>query len=191
MKKIILIGAGGHAVSCLDVINQSKKFKVIGFVDNKKKVGSIYMGIKIIGTDIDLKKIRKLTKYAFVTVGYIQINNNRKKLYHRLINLGFEVPKIISPYAYLSKTAKVGNGSIIHHGVIINSLAEIGENCIINSKSLIEHGVKIGNHTHVSTSCIVNGDTMIGEECFLGSNSVIRNNIKISNKTFIKMGEKF
>ena len=27
MKKIILIGAGGHAVSCIDVIKQEKKFK--------------------------------------------------------------------------------------------------------------------------------------------------------------------
>ena len=37
-KKIIIIGAGGHAKSCLDVIDSKKDlFKVVGFVDNKKK----------------------------------------------------------------------------------------------------------------------------------------------------------
>ena len=37
-KKLIIIGAGGHAKSCLDVIQSKKKsFKVMGFVDNKKK----------------------------------------------------------------------------------------------------------------------------------------------------------
>ena len=37
MKKIILIGAGGHAESCLDVINLTKKFKILGFIDKDKK----------------------------------------------------------------------------------------------------------------------------------------------------------
>ena len=37
-KKIILIGAGGHAKSCLDVLNSlSKYYKIAGFVDKKKK----------------------------------------------------------------------------------------------------------------------------------------------------------
>ena len=36
MKKIILIGAGGHE-SCLDVINLTKKFKILGFIDKDKK----------------------------------------------------------------------------------------------------------------------------------------------------------
>ncbi len=189
MKNIILIGAGGHAASCLDVIQQEKKFKVIGFLDNKKKIGSSFMGIKIIGRDKDLLKLKKLTKYAFITVGQIGISHVRKKIYLKLIELGFNIPKIISPYSYVSKNATVGKGSIIHHGAIINSLANIGNNCIINSKSLIEHGVSVGDHTHVSTGCIINGDTIIEPECFLGSRSVIRNSTKIKKKSFVKMGQ--
>ena len=38
MKKIILVGAGGHCKSCIDVIEKEKKFKIIGIIDNKKKV---------------------------------------------------------------------------------------------------------------------------------------------------------
>ena len=37
MKKIILIGAGVIRRSCIDVIQQEKKFKIVGLVDNKKK----------------------------------------------------------------------------------------------------------------------------------------------------------
>ena len=36
-KNIIIIGAGGHATSCVDVIEKTKKFKIIGLVDKKKK----------------------------------------------------------------------------------------------------------------------------------------------------------
>ena len=189
MKKIILVGAGGHAVSCIDVIRQEKKFKIIGLVDNKKVSGEFFMGIKIIGQDRDLKKLRKTAKYAFVSVGQVGINPVRKRIYLKLVKLGFNIPKIISPYSYVSKNAKIGEGSIVHHGAINNALSTIGKNCIINSKSLIEHGVHVGDHTHVATSCVITGDTKIESECFLGSNSVIRNNIKIKKKTFVKMGK--
>ena len=37
MKKILLIGGGTHFNSCIDVINSQKKFKILGFVDKKKK----------------------------------------------------------------------------------------------------------------------------------------------------------
>ena len=41
MKKIILIGAGGHCNSCIDVIELEKKYKIIGLVDNKKKIKNL------------------------------------------------------------------------------------------------------------------------------------------------------
>ena len=37
MKKLIMVGAGGHAKSCLEVIELTEKFKILGFVDNSKK----------------------------------------------------------------------------------------------------------------------------------------------------------
>ena len=40
MKKIVIIGNGGHATSCCDVIELEKKFKILGFVaiaKSKKK----------------------------------------------------------------------------------------------------------------------------------------------------------
>ena len=36
MKDIILIGAGGHCESCIEIIEKEKKFKILGLVDNKK-----------------------------------------------------------------------------------------------------------------------------------------------------------
>ena len=61
MKKIILIGSGGHAKSCVDVIEMEKKFKIVGFVDkNSKKL----LGYKKIGSDDDLKKLPAMALFA-------------------------------------------------------------------------------------------------------------------------------
>ena len=65
MKKIILIGMGGHCSSCVDVIESSGKFKIVGLVAKNKKVKNKNKKYKIIGTDKDLNNIFKRYKYTY------------------------------------------------------------------------------------------------------------------------------
>ena len=62
---------------------------------------------------------------------------------------GFKFPSIISPLAYVSNQAKIGEGTIVMHEPIVNA-GIVGKNCIINSKSLIEYDAVIGNNSVVS-----------------------------------------
>jgi len=38
MKKIILLGGGGHCKSCIDVIENENIYKIAGIIDKKKKI---------------------------------------------------------------------------------------------------------------------------------------------------------
>jgi len=42
MDKIILIGAGGHARSCMDVIESSVQFKIVGLVEKQLNICKIF-----------------------------------------------------------------------------------------------------------------------------------------------------
>ena len=79
MKKIILIGAGGHCKSCIDVIEKEKKFKIVGLIDNNKK--GFFLNYKILGNDAKFNKFKNITKYAIVTVGQIKDYSIRAKLF--------------------------------------------------------------------------------------------------------------
>tara|TARA_B100000780_G_C21066605_1_gene428942 strand:+ start:197 stop:805 length:609 start_codon:yes stop_codon:yes gene_type:complete len=185
--KIIIIGAGSHANSCVDVIELEKKYSIYGLIDEKKPRSIILKKYKYLGRDKDLKKIRKTIKYAIICVGFIHDFNLRNKIYLNLKKLKFKIPNIISPISYVSKKSKIGFGTMIFHEALINSNVTIGNNSIINTKSLIEHDVKIGNNCHISTGVIVNGNSKIGDNTFIGSGSVISNNVKIGKNCFIKM----
>jgi len=63
-----------------------------------------------------------------------------------------------------------------------------GENCIINSKALIEHDCIIESHCHISTQAIINGGVAVGERSFVGSNSTTKQGIVIEKESFIKAG---
>lgn len=188
MKKIILIGGGGHCKSVIDVVEQNGLFKIAGIIDKSELLDTKLLGYPIIGSDNDITKISKKYDYAIVTVGQIKSPLIRIKLFNLVKKAGFILPVIISPNAYVSRHTKIGMGTVIMHNAIVNANSFIGENCIINSKALIEHDCKISNHCHISTNATINGGVVIQEESFIGSNSTIKELVKIKKKSLIKAG---
>ena len=184
MKKIILIGAGGHAHACIDVIEQCKKYNIAGLIDEKRLVSKV-LDYPLLGTDKELKKISKKIKYAFISVGQIETSTIRINLYKKAAKAGFTLPIIISPRAYVSPRAKISKGTIIMHGAVVNANAIIGKNCIINTSCIIEHDVIVEDHCHISTGAILNGKVFLGKGSFVGSGSVVREEVKIGSNCVV------
>lgn len=185
-EKIVLLGGGGHCHSVIDVIEQENKYQIIGIVDKKELIGTNVLGYKIIANDDDLEEIYKTCKNAIITVGQIESNHVRVKLFNRLKEIGFNLPIIISPIAYVSKHSFIDEGTIVMHHAFINANVRIGKNCIINSKALIEHDVIIEDNCHISTASVINGSVLIKANTFFGSNATSKQSVEISG--FIKAG---
>ena len=188
MDEIILVGAGGHARVCIDVIELSCQFKIAGLIEKDKTSSQGNLGYPIVGTDDNLQNLRQKYSYALITVGQIKSPVTRIKLYQLLKGMDYTLPVIISPRAYLSKHAQIGEGTIVMHDVMVNANARIGKNCIINNKVLIEHDVVIGDHCHISTGAVVNGEVSVGNGSFFGSGAVARQSVFIGNNCTIGAG---
>lgn len=184
--KIILIGGGGHAHSVIDVIEQENRYEIIGIIDTKKNIGKKILDYEVIGCDEDLETIFKNCPNAVITIGHIRTNVLRKKLYKKAKQIGFNLPVIISPLAYVSKHAFIEESTVVMHHVIVNANVKIGKNCIINTKALIEHDVMVGDNCHISTASVLNGGVKVLEDTFYGSNSTSKQETEISG--FIKAG---
>ncbi len=188
MQNIIIIGSGGHALSCLDVLVSSKQYSVKGYISEKKNK-ILSKKIKWLGNDSYFKKLNSKDN---ILIGFANIGKKnlqrRIKIFDLLKKKGCKFPVVKSKYSYVAKDAKIGDGTIIMHNVVININVEIGSNCIINTKSLIEHDTKIGSHTHISTGAIINGNCKILDKSFVGTGSIIFNNVKC-NKKIITAGK--
>lgn len=186
---IILLGGGGHCRSVIDVILASGCFGIAGVVENPSADRrDEVLGLPVLGSDDDLPELRKRFHHALVTVGQIKSAVARVRLYETLLSLGFEMPVIISPHAYVSPHAVVGSGTVVMHGAIVNAGASIGCNCIVNSRALIEHDAEVGSHCHISTGAILNGQVRVGAETFIGSATTVREGIVIPAQSVIGMG---
>lgn len=191
MKKIILFGFGGHAVSCLDIIIENN-FDIIGYVDNEKKkiYSKKFYDIEHLGNDFQINEIFKKYKsfYGLVSFGSYLSLKKRSNLYNRLKALGIKFMPIISSSSYISKISRIENATIIMHKAIINIGVTIKNNCIINNGVIIDHESTINNNCIISPGVIINGQVKVGENTFIGSGAVISNNVEIGKNCIIGAG---
>ena len=186
--KAILIGAGGHAHACIDVIERHGRYQIAGLVGMQEEVDTQHLGYAVIATDAELPQLAKDHRYAFITVGQVHSPDTRIRLYRQAIELGFTLPDIIAPTAHVSSHASIGPGTIVMHGAVVNAGAKVGKNCIINTRALVEHDAVVEDHCHISTGAILNGSVHIGAGSFVGSGCVFKDGITLGKNCVVGMG---
>lgn len=177
MKRLILVGGGGHCKSVIDAA-ESAGYAIEGILDLPSEVGGKVFGYPIIGTDDRIPEL--VGNFDFViTVGFIKDASLRIRLYEKIMSSGGHLATIVASTAYVSRHAAVGEGTVVLHHASVNAGTVIGNNVIVNTFANIEHDAKIGNHSHISTGAMVNGECVVGDRCFVGSQSVLVNGISI------------
>ena len=182
-KNLILIGGGGHCKSVIDVA-ESAGYNILGVLDMPEEVGKSILNYKIIGTDDDIPLYVDKCEFL-ITVGHIKTSAIRKKIANQVRLAGGRLATIIAPDAYVSKYAKVGEGSVIMHRAFLNAEVVVGKNVIVNTLTNLGHEVQIGDFCHLSTGVMVCGNSKIGNDVFVGSQSVINQGLEIIEGTVI------
>ena len=187
MKKILLIGGGGHCKSVLDTILSLEEYDEVGIID--KEVKTEVLGIPVIGTDAMLPILRKEGwTDALITVGSVGDTSARRSLYRVLSDLGFAFPVIIDKSAVIADDILIGEGTFVGKRAIVNAGARIGECCIINSGAVIEHDCSVGGFSHVSVGAVMCGHVSVGSDSHIGAGSTIRQQITIGSNVLIGTG---
>lgn len=189
MKKIVLIGAGGHCKVIMDIINSSLKYEIVGITDKSYPSSEALYGVNIIGSDDILEQIYdEGVEYAFICVGAMRNIHLRNNLYKRLKDIGYKLPVLIHSKAVVSEHSILGEGTCVMAGAIVNSGAKVGNNSIINTGAIVEHDSIVGNNSHICPGAVLAGNVVIGDNCEIGIGSSIIQGIKIGENTSIGAG---
>lgn len=190
MKNLIIVGCGAHAAEIVDYIeyiNQhstSDTFKIKGLIDNVKTHYDHYgYHYDYLGT-IDDHTIEPDIYYV-MGIGNLTI---RLKVFQEYKLKKAQFIGIIHPTALISKSAIIGEGTVISHNVSIGPKVEIGAFNVINSRCTIGHDAKIGNNNFISPQVVLGGYSEIGDNNLLGTNSCLIPEIKVGNDNKIMAG---
>lgn len=104
------------------------------------------------------------------------------------LSLGLEPISAIFPSAIIGETAKVGRGLLAMAGSVICDFAAVGDWCLINTNSSIDHGCVIGNGVHVMPGATLAGEITVGDFATIGSNATILPRLKIGKHAIVGAG---
>ena len=93
------------------------------------------------------------------------IGNNaiRKKVAQLVLSQNKRLLNVIDITAHISEKTIIGRGNFIAKNAMINILAEIGDYCIINTGSIIEHECSIEKGVHIAPGAALPGNVTVGK----------------------------
>ena len=181
MKKIGIIGSGGHAKIIIDIINEINNYNIIGIFDDNK-TGYINE-IPILGKITEIAFFKDKIECFVIAIGN---DNIRNKIYEMNKNLDWEI--LIHPKSIVSKKTLIEKGTIVCAGSIIQTDVKIGRHCIINTGCSIDHETIIGDFSSICPKATICGQVKIGMCTFIGANSTVIQCINIGNNCIIGAG---
>lgn len=178
MKKIVIIGAGGHGEVCAEIAELNGYQEII-FLDNDTQKQEC-AGYPVIGT---MKQIENFMEYDF----FVAVGNNktRKKISDQIKKA---CVTLIHPKAIISRSVHIEEGCVIMAQAVINANTIIQEGCILNTGCTIDHDCILESYVHISPGCHLGGTCRIGECTWVGIGSSIINNITVGSNVMIAAG---
>lgn len=185
MKKgIIIIGAGGHAKVCIELLRAMGE--EVSFCIGSEGAADLCLDIPVLQGDRHLSMLRQ-EGYSriFIAIGS---NSLRERLATMAINEGYALVNAISPQAIISPSARLGSGIAIMAGVVINAEATIADLAIINTGATVDHDCQIARAVHLAPQCALAGNVKVGSQSFLGIGSKVIPDIEIGEKVILGAG---
>jgi sugar O-acyltransferase (sialic acid O-acetyltransferase NeuD family) len=179
-KDIIIVGAGGHAVSVTNVA-LSCGINVVAYVDNNK-AGSKVLDIPVI-TKQQCIDTYKTANFAIA----IGDNSVRERVYndYKLELPNCEFPPLIHQTAVIGINSKVGDGTVIMPQTNIGPNSKVGVFCILNTSSSIDHDCDMQSFSSIAPRVVTGGNVNIGVRSALSIGATVKHGIVIGDDVVI------
>lgn len=166
MNSILMVGAFIETIELCEKCG----FKIEGIFNQDEK--DSYYGYPILGTDNDLVAMKdKYQKTPLVIVP--DAPAVRERLYWFYRKEGFCIQTVISPDAMISKSATIGEGSIIQDFCNISAYVQIGRCVRVNSCANIMHESVVGDFSAIAPNAVILGRCSISSKAYIGANATI------------------
>jgi len=166
LKKLLILGAGGYGKTIADLASQLGCYDSIFFLDDGQK------GPDILGKCAEFPAFSEEDSHIYPAFGNNEI---RMDWLRRLAETGVTVPTFVHPRAYVSPTARLGEGSVVLPMAVVNTNVTVKSGCIINIGALIDHDSVIEEGVHLSPGAIVKAENRIPAGSKIQSGAVIEN----------------
>ena len=178
---VYIIGAGGHAKVVIAALHANSIACAGVFDDDRSLWGKKILDIPILGAVEELRDVSSI-----LAVNAIGNNSTRRAISERFRNINWLT--VIHPNTWIHSSVKIGCGTVVFAGSVLQPDTKIGQHSIINTSASVDHDCVIGDFCHVAPGCHIAGGVKIGDEVFLGIGTSVIPYVSIVSNTVIGAG---
>ena len=186
MKRLLIVGAGGHGRSVAEAVLAGGIFQLVGFVDDAAPELRQVWDWPVFGPTADLAPYRQHAEAAVVAIGN---NRLREDLCNRLLVAGFELVTVVHPRAMVSPRSCIGAGSAVMAGALIGTEARLGVGVIVNSGAVVDHHCRVEDFGHLGVNAAMAGGSVLGCGAWMQAGAVLGYGVKVDAGFVLEPGQ--
>lgn len=188
-KRVIVIGAGGHAKVLIDLLNQLS-YEIIGVTSLSNKKGETHFGVPVLGDDAVIESHSPSDTALVNGIGSVPGSRQsiRWRVFEKFMQQNYRFPSLVHPSAIIADSVTLSQGVQVMAGVVIQPDVSIAENTIINTRASIDHDCNLGKHSHIAPGVILCGEVNMGDRVHVGCGSVLTQEINVGSDVVIAAG---
>ncbi|MCP4379939.1 MAG: hypothetical protein GY798_00675 [Hyphomicrobiales bacterium] len=184
MTSLLLVGGGGWGRVVADLAG-AVGYTDIAFVDDRWPDISHSGNWPVIGALGDVSRF--VGEYGELSV-CIGENRVRLALHREFKALGFGIPTVVHPSAFVSRSVQLGPGTIVNAQVVVEAVSVVGEAVILNAGCTIGHDSRLADAVHICPGANLGGQVHVGEQTWVGIGASVRQCTKIGRDVVIGAG---
>jgi sugar O-acyltransferase (sialic acid O-acetyltransferase NeuD family) len=189
MKRLLIIGAGGHGGAVADAAARTGQWSGIEFYDDRVPTGSEAYGFRVQGK-VDALFARIESGGATDVDTFVAVGDNMRRLLlaRRILATQAPLATIIHPAATVGARVEIGAGTVLMAGAVINIASRLGIACIVNTRAGVDHECLIGDAVHVCPGVSLAGRVHIGDLAWIGIGSSVIQGRRIGTRSTVGAG---
>lgn len=186
MEKIVVIGSSGHARVVVDVLENEGRREIVGLLDRFRDAGEEAFGYPILGREEDLPRLMETHSLAG---GLVAIGDNftRSEVERGIAPTvpGFRFFRAIHPGSCVARDAKIGDGTVVMAGAVVDPGCNLGRSCILNTNSSLDHDSRMGDYASLAPGATTGGNVRIGDGAAIGIGAILVHDVEVGEQTVI------
>ena len=191
MKRLLIIGGGGHGRSVAEAVllsrqRQEQGFELTAFLDDAAQPHQHVWDWPVWGTTAMLPECKGRVDAVVVAVGN---NALRETLHQRVYAAGLTLATVIHPAAVVSPRASIGAGSVIMAGAIVGTEARLGEGVIVNCGAVVDHDCVVEDFAHLGGNASMAGGAVLGRGAWMQVGASLGYGVELPARAVLRAGE--
>jgi len=179
----VVLGAGGHARSVVDVLERAGHAVVA--VSGAVPAGESWHVDVLVDDREAFELLAAEGLHAVVAIG---ANAARARLVRELVARGISVPPVVAATATVSPRSVLGAGSVVLEHAHVGPASTLGEAVVVNTAAVVEHDCTVGVGTHVAPGAVLLGAASVGELTLVGSGARVLPGVSVGSSVTVGAG---